>query len=39
MLTKVRGFNYLVYNCNNNEDNVLMFDFVFLFIHRFKNEK
>ena len=39
MLTKVKSFNYFTYNCNNNENNVLISDFVFSFIHRFENEK
>ena len=39
MLTKVKNFNYLAYNCNNNENNVLMFDSAFSFIHQFENEK
>ena len=39
MLTKVKSFNYLAYNYNNSENNVLMFDSAFSFAHQFKNEK
>ena len=29
MITKIRNFNYFVYNCNNSENNILISDFVF----------
>ena len=32
-------FNYFVYNCSNNANNVLIFDFVFQFNRQFANEK
>ena len=33
VLTKAENFNDFVYNCSNNEDNVLMFAFVFSSVH------
>ena len=39
MLTRIKSFNYLACNCNNNKNNILMFNFVFSFVHSFANEK